>query len=64
MAKRTRITTTVSQDDHVRPRRRSRKKNQNAIIIVFVIILVSIFLLSRTQRPGSFPTQPASMTRH
>jgi len=60
MAKRTRITTTIREDDPV-PRRSSKKKS-NALLIVILMFLL-LFIWSRTQHSVVSHPIPAT-TRH
>jgi hypothetical protein len=60
MAKRTRITTTIREDNPV-PRRRSKKKSSAVLIIVVVLLL--LFIWSRTQRSTGQHPAPVT-TRH
>lgn len=59
MAKRTRITTTIREDNPV-PRRRNKRKS-NAVLIVLVVLLL-LFIWSRAQR--STTLHPAPVTTH
>jgi hypothetical protein len=61
MAKRTRITTTIREDDPA-PRRR-RKKNSNAIIVVIALALIGLALFSHNQSHGVASTQVSSQGR-
>ena len=48
MATRTRVTTTIRQDNPV-PRRRSRKKESSVGVVI--LILIALFFFARTNRP-------------
>lgn len=61
MARRTRITTTVREDDPVRPRR--SRKNNNTIVVVLLLVLLGLFLLNRTRQQSGFHPAPASAPR-
>lgn len=62
MARRTRTTVTVREDDPV-PRNRSVKRKTNTIWIVLVAVLLGLYLLSRNHGSDALRPQPAAV-RH
>lgn len=61
MAHRIRTTVTIREDDPVPPRR--SKKQKSSALVIIILVLLGLFLLSRTQRPGGQPIQPAAVRR-
>lgn len=60
MAKRTRITTTVREDNPVPARSRGRKNKQSTAIIIVILLVLLGLLLVRSRQVGTFHPGPIS----